>query len=134
MFCTQSDSGQRKYIMTVAGRQLEAFPSLLENLDLCYKVCWVFNIRYLSSVELIYKFLEYSVYKQREGRVPNCIVELLSVLSSPKLKNIWSLCVTKWAILVACLISLKRRWIELCIWVKFYVEYNSLSLSLNEIA
>jgi len=65
--------------MTVAGRQLEAFSSLLENVDLLYKACWIFSIKYLSSVELLYKFLEFSIYRQPEGRVPSCIVELASV-------------------------------------------------------
>lgn len=51
LFCTESDSGQWSYAMTATGYHLEACSSMLENCDLCARAFWVFNIRYIPSLD-----------------------------------------------------------------------------------
>ena len=81
---TQSDGGRRRYCLSVSGHELRAFPSLLENLDLLYKLYWVFRMKYTPAVSLVFQFLEYAVFKQRIAgrRVPSCVVELATVLQN----------------------------------------------------
>jgi hypothetical protein len=72
------------YHIVAAGRTLQAYPSLLENLDLLYKFFWVFDKKYTPAVQLFYRFLESFVYKQANGRMPCSVSELVSVLCSNK--------------------------------------------------
>jgi hypothetical protein len=81
---TEGDSGQQKYCIAVAGCQLQAFSSLLENLDLLYKIFWVFQMKYTPAVNLVYRFLEVAVYKQHNGRVPSSVAELSAILCAFK--------------------------------------------------
>ena len=82
--CIESEDGTRKYHLVAAGRILEAYPSLLENLDLLCKFFWVFQMNYTPTVQLVYRFIENFVYKQGGGRMPSCITELACVLRNNK--------------------------------------------------
>ena len=84
LFCTFSDGGQRSYRVKVAGSQIEAFPTLLENLDLLYKICWVFDMKYMPAATMIYKLFESYIYKQSSGRIPSSVAELASILQANK--------------------------------------------------
>lgn len=66
--------------MTVAGVQMEALGSLLEKFDLMYKSCWIFSMKYMPPVTMIYKLFEYCVYRQSTGRIPPSVAELATIL------------------------------------------------------
>ena len=51
LFCTKSDSGQWSYATIATEHQLEAYSSMLEKRNLCSKVFWVFNVKYLPSLD-----------------------------------------------------------------------------------
>ena len=79
IICIKSDGGQRSYSVIVDGQQLASFDSLLESLDLLYKMFWVFKLKYTPSVLQVYKFLEYTVFEDRIGRTANCVRELATI-------------------------------------------------------
>lgn len=79
---TESDDSHRHYCLSVAGHQLTGFPSLLENVDMVYKLFWVFNMKYTPSAALLFKFFEFAVFKQHTGRVASCVAELSGVLQN----------------------------------------------------
>jgi hypothetical protein len=63
---------------------MEAFPTLLENLDLVYKICWVFSMKYLPAVGMVFRLLDSYIYNQSSGRLPASVAELAAILAANK--------------------------------------------------
>ena len=85
IFCIKSDGGQQAYIFVVDGQQLAAFDMLHENLDLLYRVFWIFKLKCTPSVQQVYKFLEHAVFSVCTSRAANCVSEWVRILEfNPK--------------------------------------------------
>ena len=79
--CVESDGGQKEYSVTVDGRQMTAFGTLLECVDLAYKMFFVFRLKYTRRAEFIFKFIEHAVCEQKDTKkVPNTVRELAKLL------------------------------------------------------
>jgi hypothetical protein len=81
---TGGDSCERKYCISVAGSQLEAFSNLLKNIDLIYDLFWVFKIKYTPAVNLLHPFLQTALCKQRSGHSASSAAELSAMLCAFK--------------------------------------------------
>ena len=79
IICTTSDNSQRQYAISVDGQQLAAFSTLLENLDLLYKLFWVFHLEYTPSLRLLFQFIDCKIFG-KTIKVANCVKEHVSVL------------------------------------------------------